>query len=260
MGSRLTALRFARTLALVAVALAAVAPALLSAEESAEEIMRQMEEVRRHIPRTPTVAPTRPPISTAITASEAVDEFGQEAPWFRQLRQSQLAGTPPPLLGHIKGHDGIPFPSPEAVVLEPTPTPLAQTPTVTPTATPTPTPYQRPGACERNETLREVHQPKGSDAKLLYDLLFVARDLAPLDVSEAFGQFTKVVPYDVPPSKGQLMRMEIYRVPCLPYRVRMTAKARYVDTGTNALKNYDKDQAGRGEFSKLMRQRLFGKR
>jgi hypothetical protein len=244
--------------ALFATACTLLGPGSLHAQVSPEDIKRQFDEVRKRLPATAT--PTRTPVPIPSFASErpGLAEFEQEATWFKKSLENQKLGTPQPILGHIRGKEGVPFPSPEAIVPTLTPTPVPQTPTSTPTATPTPTPFQRPPACEGGKTSKQEHHPAVKKENVLYDLLFISRDLLPGDPSEAFGSNVSVYPYDLPVTKGQLLQMEIYRVPCLPYRVRMTTRMRYVDTGNNALRNYDKDPAGRGDLSKLMQQKLFG--
>jgi hypothetical protein len=52
--------------------------------------------------------------------------------------------------------------------------------------------------------------------------------------------------------------MEIYAVPCVPYRVRMSNVAYYYDQGHNALKNYDGDPKGKGKLSDIIQRKLFG--
>jgi hypothetical protein len=40
----------------------------------------------------------------------------------------------------------------------------------------------------------------------------------------------------------------------------MTTTAYYQDTGLNALKNYDKDRAGKGMISSFIQQKLYGQK
>lgn len=136
----------------------------------------------------------------------------------------------------ISGSDGIPFPSPEHVVLEPSPTPEVQ-PTKTPE--PTPTPYQRAKRCERAGTSKQVVRPDKNDNQILADKLFVGEDLIPLDPDEVYGTGVKLYPYGPGVGEGQYILQEMYKVPCLPFRIRITEWGQYEHSGEDALKKYD---------------------
>ncbi|MFO0415954.1 MAG: hypothetical protein ACK5Y6_01580, partial [Pseudomonadota bacterium] len=141
------------------------------------------------------------------------------------------------VLSHTKGKQGVPFPSSDLVVLEPIPTPTPdltpQQPEATPTPFPSPTPYVRPGRCERNETIREEFPPMGTGEETYSDYIYIAEDLIPLDPQEVFGEKVTLYPYGSDHDSATDIRIKIDRVPCLPYRMRMTNLARYYDTGVN---------------------------
>ena len=161
-------------------------------------------------------------------------------------------------VSRIKGKDGIPFPKPEEVVFKPPPTATPGVPVVgTPEPDWSPEPYVRPTRCERNETTRIEHTPDGDDTKTYLDYLFVSEDLVPIDVGEVYGGKVSLIPYGPHEEKGTFVRMKIYRVPCVPYRMRTTGKADYVDTGLNALKNYDTNPSGKGSLHPFVSQKLY---
>jgi hypothetical protein len=128
---------------------------------------------------------------------------------------------------------------------------------VTPAPVWSPAPYVRPTKCEKNETRRVEHNPDGNEAIAYLDYLFVSEDLVPIDVSEVYGAKTSLIPYGPHEEKATLIRMEIYGVPCVPYRMRTTGKADYFDTGLNALRNYDSNPAGKGVVHPFVNQKLY---
>ena len=225
-----------------------------------EEIIRQLAEVKKQLPPTATPDPAQAKDSGQDFMQVQRSLVSEEAPWAEAAMQARAKGTPVNFLSHQKGTEGIPFPKPEEVVLEPYPTDTPAPPTPTPIPLPTDTPYQKPLRCETNETIRDPSHPVDDQETVLYDYLFVSRDLAPLDPGDVYGMATTVLPYDSPLTDEQFTRMEIYKVPCLPYRMRMTTTAYYQDTGLNALKNYDKDRAGKGMISSFIQQKLYGQK
>lgn len=158
----------------------------------------------------------------------------------------------------FRGDEGIPFPDPSEVV--PLPTPTVAVGAYEPTATPRPTrtPWQRPGRCERNETIVSDRNPEGNPQKVWYDLLFLDEDLIPLDAGEVFGGSVSLHPYGPKSRKGADVAQRIHGVPCVPYRIRRTERGYRYDKGVNALKNYSGDQTGRGKFHPFVEQKLFG--
>ncbi|MEY4700530.1 MAG: hypothetical protein RL326_717 [Pseudomonadota bacterium] len=169
-----------------------------------------------------------------------------------------------PIASHIKLNEGIPFPPLESIVWDPDPPGLKELRESAPPAVPMPTatPYQRPTRCERHYTKRIVLYPDDVEVKdkPLYDKLFLPEDMIPLDPAEVYGERARLYAYGPTADEGVYMRMESARVPCVPYRVRMTNSVEYEDFGFNALKNYTKDQSGPGVFDPWVTAKLFGKK
>jgi hypothetical protein len=155
----------------------------------------------------------------------------------------------------IKGNEGIPFPLPTEVVLEPLPTPVEEP---TPTTVPTPTAWGRPGRCDQNKTVFEQGSADGDAQKIMYDLLFLSEDLIPLDPEEVFGAEVTLYPYGPTTGEAGEIWQRSNHVPCLPYRVRKTRQGYRYDFGYNALKNYSNDQRGKGVFHPWISEKLFG--
>lgn len=169
-----------------------------------------------------------------------------------------------PVSSHIKGSEGILFPDVKSIVWDPNP-PAAResvSPTETPAPIPTEKPYGRPGRCEENKTTRRELYPNLIEEKgpPFYDVLYAPEELVPLDSAQVYGTKAKVFGYGTGSDESVYLRMRIHQVPCVPYRYRMSNKTVYEDFGNNALKNYDKDPAGKGEFDVWVSRKLFGKR
>jgi hypothetical protein len=161
------------------------------------------------------------------------------------------------------GTQGIPFPDSSKMEWEPLPVSKsspqsAARPRVAPTATPYPIPPKR---CTRDETVKNVVAGNGEKSNVRLDRLFVPEEYVPLDTQEAFGLKVDVVSYGPNSGASVEQQLAIYQVPCLPYRVRITDAAEYFDSGANAMKNYDSDYDGKGEFDPVVFQKLYpGKR
>jgi hypothetical protein len=161
------------------------------------------------------------------------------------------------VLSHIRGKEGVPFPGGDEMVWDPAIDALYSA-TPAPDA-PTPKPYERPRRCEKNETTRTIDYPSETEEpKALYDIIYLSEELVPLDPGEAFGEKARLYTYGPQSDESVYTRMEIHDVPCVPYRQRITNKATYRDYGNNALRNYDKDPAGKGTFDPRIQAKLFG--
>lgn len=155
----------------------------------------------------------------------------------------------------ISGKEGIPFPRPEQVVMQPTPTPQNY-PAFTPI--PTPTPYQRAANCERSNITKNVALPNVKDNQILLDKLFLPQDLVPLDPEEIYGPQVELYPYGPNVGEGQYILQEMYSVPCLPYRIRSTAWGEYQITGVDALKYYDRKSSVPLRLDKWVSKKIYG--
>jgi hypothetical protein len=163
------------------------------------------------------------------------------------------------ILSHVTRSEGIAFPKQEEIVLEPTPTATPDAQGERHIVLPEPE-YRRPGRCEMNETRRVVMQPGVAETAASYDYLYLPEEFVPVDPEEVFGPGVNLEPVGPQSGKGLDIRMRVKGVPCIPYRRRITEAASYEDFGTNALRNYSKDQAAKGTLDIRMQQKLFGKK
>ncbi|MBN8549122.1 MAG: hypothetical protein J0M12_07405 [Deltaproteobacteria bacterium] len=172
--------------------------------------------------------------------------------------------TPQQVIRHIRGKEGIAFPSKDSILLPFTLTEEKVTksldnyfatleknaernlkvPTLpnckTDVTTQTATSYDR-------EDNRE---------QVLLDLLFMRKEDIPLDPKEVFGHRVVMRPYYTDkPNVDSLSAIGV-GITCLPTRMRVTRSFVMRDEGKNALKNYDKDPHGAGEYHELMRLKL----
>lgn len=203
-----------------------------------------------------------PPSASAESPAESeswsrvIEEGRREFAWFDDAMR-RVSDRSEPVLSHIEGTEGVSFPQPEEWLREPVPTPIPPTPE--PVIVWTPTPYKQPGRCATNETKRVPYPTDEPERTLYRDRLFIAEELVPLDTDEVFGSEVVVVPYGPNSDGASRTLLEIYRVPCVPYRIRSTNAGVYYDTGLNALRNYSSGQATPGVLHPAMQQKLYGK-
>ena len=79
----------------------------------------------------------------------------------------------------------------------------------------------------------------------------------PVDPMEVFGSKVEVYTYGPKSGDGVNIRMTVDAVPCVPYRIRVTNHARYYHKGNLALKNYDKQPGGGGQYHPWVQQKVF---
>lgn len=156
----------------------------------------------------------------------------------------------------LTGSEGIAFPKPEEVVIEPTPAPEASAPIETPA--PTPTPWQPPKKCPKSETIKNVILAETSDTEILNDRLFLPEDYIPIDEGEVYGPGVSFYPYGPNQGDGQLLSQEMFLVPCLPYRIRQTPWGQYEHRGDDALKRYGSSGMSSATFHPWVEQKLYG--
>lgn len=201
------------------------------------------------MPKTPVV------VTTSVVSQEvkSLVEFGSTG---------VEVGTGIPVLSHIRGSEGITFPEVGSIVWDPNPRTLREPDVlgILITPIPTETPYQTPKSCQENKTLRQDVKSDLVEEKSppIYDVLYVPEDLVPLDAQSVFGVKTKVFGYSSGADDALELRMSMDRVPCLPYRYRISNKGIYEDFGFNALKNYDKDPAAKGVYHPWVSRKIFG--
>ena len=161
------------------------------------------------------------------------------------------------ILSHVTESEGMELPREADVILEPTPAVAPQESADTGTPSPLGDTYTRPTACEKNYTQRTLLSPGQSETSTLYDSLYVAEELVPVDPEEVFGAGVKLYPYGTRAGEGVYLRMQVDDVPCVPYRIRITQAARYEDYGLNALRNYSRHPAGKGSLDIRIQRKLY---
>lgn len=226
--------------------------AIARAQVTETEIRNEIENARRNGARI-SDADVEKIVTSYREEVTRVSRMQEELEWDGQNVSQDLEHP----LSHSKGREGIAFPSPAQVVFAPKPTePATSQVAATPPPVWSPAPYERPTSCTRNETKRVEYDSKGDDSVTYVDRLFVREDLVPIDSGEVYGPKVDLMPYGPNESNATMVRMSIYRVPCVPYRMRMTGKAEYIDTGVNALKNYTSNPAGKGVLHPFVEEKL----
>jgi hypothetical protein len=158
---------------------------------------------------------------------------------------------------HVRGPDGVPFPQPEEVYLDPLPTNPFNNENKMAENLPLPQ-YTKPPRCDSNEPKREdrVVDDGHKEETILFEDLYLPEELVPVDIAEVYGAKVRLFPYGPRAGNGTYVRMRVDAVPCVPYRLRVTNRAWYYEQGNNALRNYDKVPSGRGEFSPWIQQKI----
>jgi hypothetical protein len=158
---------------------------------------------------------------------------------------------------HVRATGGVPFPKLEEVVLEPQPT-IAIPASKGMSENIQERPFKKPPRCESPEVKRE-EWPLDDDKeeRIVGDVLYIAEELMPVDSMEVFGSKVEVYTYGPKSGDGVNIRMTLDAAPCVPYRIRVTNRARYYHKGNLALKNYDKQPGGGGQYHSWIQQKLF---
>lgn len=243
------------SLSLLASAVLAVASGVVHAQDDEQMIMKQIEEMRQHGIDLPPDEVQRI-VTRFREGKEKQVEIEQEVgDSLRDVMQKNDLQNP---LSHVMGKDGIPFPNPEDVVFAPVPT-STPSPLGTPTPEPiwSPEPYKPPRKCEVNQIERQIVYSDEDDTEVFLDKLFLPQNLVPLDPEEAFGPHVSLQPYTPVIDSKTLRTMELFEVPCIPYRVQRTLQAEYHLYGAHALRRYKGIPRGNESMHPVIQQKLF---
>lgn len=193
-------------------------------------------------------------LHSSIVAEGAGDLLNNSPEFLSQLQ------TP---LSRSKGASIVSFPEYVDQVWPPIPTPVTTPESEDSTPDPTPVPYRFPPKnCGKNETSFEPSNSPSSEPEVMLDRIFIPEGLIPLNPEEELGSNIDLVPLPQDSTESVVKtRFEIYEVPCVPYRMRVTNTGTFYHSGHDALKNYDSDPNGKGEWGPVIFARLFpGKR
>lgn len=176
----------------------------------------------------------------------------------------QQPQTPQQVIRHIRGKEGIAFPAKEAVLLPFTLTKEKVTETLDGYFNM----LEKQGeknlkvpalpSCKEDVTTRTAtnYDRPEETSQVLLDLLFIRKEDVPLDPKEIFGQHVLTRPYSTDKANVDALSALGVGITCLPTRMRVTRSFVMRDEGKNALKNYDKDPHGPGEFHEYMKAKL----
>jgi hypothetical protein len=124
---------------------------------------------------------------------------------------------------------------------------------------------QRPNinVCLDNKTVKvdsAAEYPSGLEGENspYQDYLFIKSEDLPSDTELIFGLITIVVPFVSDPPNRTWDYIDMFNVPCLPYRIRLQKSSIYYDYGINALKNYSKNAVG--EFHPYIKEVFLGEK
>lgn len=200
--------------------------------------------------------------SGALTAPQAAAQADKKLSAFEaSMQRPAPTSTPDPrfaIVSHFRAAQGRPFPGKDGIVLAPQPTAVSRV-----AALPAADYWVagqnrlvRPAACAQMSTRKVQRRASGDSKRVIYDVLYVPQELVALDSSEVYGANTTV--YGSPGADGDevLLRMSLDRVPCIPYRMRLTETHTYIHAGEDAVRNYDTDPFGPGVLHNWVRAHL----
>ena len=108
-------------------------------------------------------------------------------------------------------------------------------------------------ACSKDQTIqKELKVPasqKPASPVLVSDVLFISKEtLPPLSKEFFFGENINIVTYDPEKPNVEAYAARYLDINCLPTRRRLTNKFNFTHQGRDALRNYDQDLHGKGEY------------
>jgi len=106
--------------------------------------------------------------------------------------------------------------------------------------------------CSENKTTKLPGMGFGKLDKgtLIADILYLRKHSIPEDTTEVFGPQVQIRAYEPDPKSVHFNTALGMGVRCLPYRIRITDSFTERTEGKNALRNYSKDQMGKGFLHK----------
>ncbi len=113
--------------------------------------------------------------------------------------------------------------------------------------------------CQESRTFKaEVEGPLGKeyDDQVFMDVLYLPENLNPLTPETYFGQTATLRTYVSESGNPVSIVARTLGVWCLPYRIRITGKNRFVHIGADALKNFERNQNGQGELNKEIEKQI----
>lgn len=113
--------------------------------------------------------------------------------------------------------------------------------------------------CSENKTTKLPGMGFGKldSGTLIADILYLRKHTIPEDPTEVFGPRVQIRPYEPDPKSVHFNTALGMGVSCLPYRIRITDSFTEKLEGKNALRNYSKDQTGKGFLHKKARKMDF---
>lgn len=102
--------------------------------------------------------------------------------------------------------------------------------------------------CSSNKTTKFQGMGFGKleQGTLIADILYIRKSSMPEDPTEVFGPTVQIREYEPDPKSVNFNTALGMGVICLPYRIRITDSFTEKHEGKNALRNYSKDQLGKG--------------
>jgi hypothetical protein len=185
----------------------------------------------------------------------------------RKRRAYKSPANPPQIVRHIRLNKGTRIePVPQYTPI-PTPSALPEAwqkrieaeVAAEVTAAHTPRPATPLPICMHDRTKKVARATassvKGKDSTS-FDLLVIDQKDLPNDHDEVFGKNTQILVHAPEFARDVTEVTSTLKVSCVPSRVRVTGRNRFLHEGKDALKNYDEDPNGKGKVHELMKGRF----
>lgn len=185
------------------------------------------------------------------------------------LEQSVTSSQPSKLLsddpakkivGYYRGTEGVPLPDSKTLAEKSIPSSVTS-PKITSNVTKqystqlqVPREFPR---CSDNGSKRVETGLTPQASEPAYDVLYLPPDLVPPEAGEVYGTKTRVRIVENPASPLVAFHLTEDSIPCIPFRVRIFDSAKIYDKGRNALKNFDRNPRGQGEFHAWVKEKIF---
>ena len=164
------------------------------------------------------------------------------------------------IIGYYRGSEGVPLPDPKTLAEVNTP-PLVTSPKLTNNVTRQSSPQlqikREVARCSENGSQRVETGLTPEAPGPAYDVLYLPPDLVPSEAGEVYGSKTRVRMVENPVTPLIAFHLSEDSIPCVPFRIRVFDSVKIYDKGKNALKNYDRNPRGLGEFHPWVKEKIF---
>lgn len=232
---------------------------LISSTASAQTLEEEIRAKRNQLIESANTASLRDAHLAQKKASNKVNALEQSV---ASSKPTELLNADPAkkIVGYYRGTEGVPLPDSKTLAEQSTftsATSLKITSNVTkqyPTQIQVSREFPR---CSDNTSKRVDTGLAAQASEPAYDVLYLPPDLVPPEAGEVYGAKTRIRKVENPASPLVAFHLTEDSIPCVPFRVRIFDSVKIYDKGRNALKNFDRNHRGQGEFHAWVKEKIF---